>query len=145
MTVSSKPCCNPALKLTRSLSKNDSWVLPQQQKFWNSHSNEDENLWNLNAMPVQRQFTFYPRTQYDWINNVGHMYKNTTHHNIVMHYLGFIFFSCTAIMPLTLPLNFRCFIKFQFPFTWCRNIQLLMSSCIIHLSFYLLIYIYIYI
>jgi len=33
------------------------------------------------------------------------MYKNTTHHNIIMHYLEFIFFNCGAVMLLTLPLN----------------------------------------
>ena len=43
------------------------------------------------VVPLQRQFTFYPRTQYDWINNGGHTYKNTTHQNIIMHYLESIF------------------------------------------------------
>ncbi len=47
------------------LSKNYSWLLPQQQIFWNSHSIETDNLWSLNVMAVQRVFTFYPRTQYD--------------------------------------------------------------------------------
>ena len=104
--------------------------------FWNS--TEAENLWSLKVMPVQRQFTFYPRTQYDWINNGDHTYKNTTHHNIIMKYLEFIFLSCTAVMPPTLPLTFWCLSKFQSPFTWWRKIALLMSFCIVHLSFYLL-------
>ena len=52
------------------------------------------------------------------IDNVGHMYKNTTHQNIKMHYLESIFLSCTAVMPPTLSLTFRCLSKFQFPFTW---------------------------
>ena len=47
------------------LSKNYSWLLPQQQILWNSHSIETDNLWSLNVMAVQRVFTFYPRTQYD--------------------------------------------------------------------------------
>ena len=118
------------------LSKTYSWPLPQEQIFWNS--NEDENLWSLKVMPVQRQFTFYPRTQYDWINNGGHTYKNTTHQNITMHYLEFIFLNCTAVMPPTLPLTFRCLSKFQFPFMWWWKIDLLMSSCIVHLAFCLL-------
>ena len=100
------------------LSKNYSWLLPKQQIFWNSHSIEAENLWSLHVMPVHRQFTFYPGTQCDWINNGGHMYKNTTHQNIIMHYLEFLFLSCTAVMPPTLPLTFRRLSKFQFPFTW---------------------------
>ena len=104
--------------------------------FWNS--TEAENLWSLKVMPVQRQFTFYPRTQYDWINNRGHMYKNTTHQNIIRHYLQCIFLNCTAVMPPTLPLTFWCLSKFQFPFTWWWKIDFLLSSCIIHLSFYLL-------
>ena len=120
------------------LSKNYSWLLPQQQIFWNSHSIEAENLWSLNVMPVQRQLTFYPRTQYDWINNGDHTYKNTTHQNIIMHYLEFIFFNCTAVMPLTLPLTFWCHSRFQFPFKWWWNTDLLVSSCIIHVPFYLL-------
>jgi len=106
-------------------SKNYSWLLPQQQIFWNRHSIEAENLWSLNVMPVQWQFTFYPRTQYDWINNGGHTYKNTTHQNITMHYLQFIFLNCTAVMPPTLPLTFRCLRKFQFTFTWSLKIYLL--------------------
>jgi len=116
------------------LPKNYSWLFPsQEQIFWNSHSVVAQNLLSLNVMPVQRQFTFYPRTQCDWINNGGHIYKNTTHQNIIMHYLVFIFLSCTALVPLTLPLTFRCLSKFQFSFTWCWKIDLLMSSCIIHL------------
>ena len=95
-------------------------------------------IWSLNVMPVQRQFTFYPRTQCDWINNRGHTYKNTTHQHIIMHYLEFIFLNCTAVMPQTLPLTFQSLSNFQFPFTWWWKIDLLMSSCIIHLSFYLL-------
>ena len=110
------------------LSKNYSWLLPQQQIFWNSHSIETENLWSLNVMPVQRQFTFYARTQCDCINNGDHMYKNTTHQNIIMHYLEFIFLTCTAFIPQTLPLTFRCLSKFQFLFTWWWKIDLLMSS-----------------
>jgi len=89
-------------------------------------------------MPVQRQFTFYPRTLYDCINTAGHTYKNTTHQNIVMHYLQFIFLNCTAVMPPTLPLTFRCLNKFQFTFTWWGKIDCLMSPCIIHLHFCLL-------
>jgi len=89
-------------------------------------------------MPAQRQFTLYPRTQYDWINNGGHIYKNTTHHNIIMHYLKFIFLNCPAVMPLNLPLTIRCLSKFQFPFIWWWKTNLLMSSCIIHLSYHLL-------
>ena len=100
------------------LSKNYSWLLPQQQIFWNSHSIETENLWSLNVMPVQKQFIFYPRTQWDWINNGGHTYKNTTHQNIIMHYLEFIFLTSTAVVPQTLPLAFRCLSNFQFSFTW---------------------------
>jgi hypothetical protein len=84
------------------------------------------------------QFTLYPRAQYDWINSGGHMYKNTTHQNVLMHYLGFIFFSCTAVTPLTLPPTFWCLGKFHFPLTWRWTIDLLMSYCIIHLSIYLL-------
>jgi len=110
---------------------------PQQQIFLKSHSIEIENLWSFIFMPVQRQFTFYPRNQYDWISNGGHTYKNTTHKNTVMHYLEFIFLNCTDAIPQILPLTFRCLSKFQFPFTWWRVIDLLMSSCIIHLSFYL--------
>ena len=60
------------------LSKNYSWLLPQQQ-ISGSYSIEAENLRSLNAMPVHRQFTFHPRTQCDWINTGGHTYKNTTH------------------------------------------------------------------
>jgi len=120
---------------TSLLSKNYSWLLTQQQIFWNSHSIEAENLWSLNVMPVQRQFTFYPRTQCDWINNGGHTCKNTTHQNIIMHYLEFIFLSCTAVMPPTLPLTFQCLSKFQFPFTWRWKIYLLISSCILILQF----------
>ena len=89
-------------------------------------------------MPVQRQFTFHQRTQYDWINNGGHTHKNTTHQNIIMYYLEFIFLNCTAVMPPTLPLTFQCLSKFQFPFTLGWKPDLLMSSCITHLSFYLL-------
>jgi len=100
------------------LSKNYSWLLPQQQIFWNSHSIEADNLWSLNVMPVQRQFTFYPWNQYDWINNGGLTCKNTTHQNIIMHYLECIFLSCNDVMPLTLPLTFRCLSKLQFPFIW---------------------------
>ena len=107
-------------------------------KFSGSHSIEAENLWSLNIMPVQRQFTVYPRNQQDWINNGGLTYKNTTHQNIIMHYLACIFLSCTAVMRLTLPLTFQCLSKFQFPFTWWWKIDPLMSSCILHLSFYLL-------
>ena len=90
-------------------------------------------------MPVQRQFTFYPRTPCGWINIRDHMYKNTIHQNIIMHYLEFIFLNCTVVMPPTLPLTFRCLSKFQFPVTWWWKIDLLMSSCIIHLPFYLLL------
>ena len=90
-------------------------------------------------MPVQRWYTFYPRTQYDWINNEGHIYKNTTHQNIITHYLEFIFLNCTAVMPPSLPLTLQCLSKFQFPFSWWWKTDLLMSSCIIHLPFYLLI------
>ena len=107
-------------------------------KFSESHSIEAVDLWSLNIMPVRRQFTFYPRSQHDWINNGGHMYKNTTHQNIIMHYLEFIFLNCTAVMPPFLPLTFWCLSKFQFTFTWWEKIDLLMSSYIIHLSFYLL-------
>ena len=107
-------------------------------KFSGSHTIEAENLRSLNFMPVQRQFTFYPRNQYGWINNGGLTYKNTTHQYTVMHYLECIFLNCTDAMPLTLPLTFRWYGKFQFPFTWCWKIDLLMSSSIIHLSFYLL-------
>ena len=117
------------------LSKNYSWLLPQQQIFCNSHSIETENLWSLNVMPVQRQFTFYPRTQYNWINNGGLIYKNTTHQNIVMHYLELIFLTCTAVMPLTFPLTFQCLSKFQFSFTWWWKTDLLLSSCNMRLSF----------
>jgi len=99
-------------------------------------------------MPVHRQLTFCPRTQYDWIKNGdhtckntthgNHTCKNTTHQNITMHYLEFIFLNCTAIMPPTLPLTFRCLSKLQFPFTWSWKIYHLMSSCFKQLSFYLL-------
>ena len=125
-------------KLPSLLSKKYSWLLPQQQVFWNSHSIEAENLWILIVMPVQRKFTFYPKTQYDWINSGGHTYKNTTHQNNIMHYLEFIFLNCTAVMPPTLPLTFWCLNEFQFPFTWWWKTDLFISSCIIHLSFYLL-------
>ena len=104
--------------------------------FWNSHNIEAENLWSLNVMPVQRQFTFYPRTQYDWINS-GHTYKNTTYQNNIMHYLQFILLNCTAVMPKTLPLTFQCLSKFQFPFAWWWKIDLLISSCFVHLSYLL--------
>jgi len=107
-------------------------------KFSGNHSTESENLWSPNVIPVQRQFTFHPGTQYDWINNGGLTYKNTTHQNIIMHYLQFIFLNCTDVMPPTLPLIFRCLNKFQFPFTWWWKSDLLMSTCITHLSFYLL-------
>jgi len=120
------------------LSKNYSWLLPQQQIFWNSHSIEAENPWSLNVMPVQRRYTFYPRTQYDLIKSGGHTYKNTTHQNIKRHYLEFIFLNCTAVMPPTLPLTFWSLSKFPFPFTWWWKTDLFMSFCIIHLSFYLL-------
>ena len=63
----------------------------------------------------------------------------TPHKNIIMHYLEFIFLNCTAVVPQTLPLTFRCLSKLQFPFTWWWKTDLLMSSCIIHLPFYLLI------
>ena len=76
-------------------------------------------------MPVHRQFTFYPRIQYNWINNGGHTYKNTTHQNIIMNYLEFIFLNCTDVMPPTLPLTLRCLSKFRFPFTWWWKIDLL--------------------
>ena len=108
------------------LPKNYSWLLSQQQIFWNSHNQSQyrdwdsivtENLLSLNVMPVQRQFTFYQRNQYDWINNGGHTYKNTTHQNIITHYLACIFLNCTDDMPPTLPLTFWCLSKFQFPFT----------------------------
>jgi len=130
--VAAQLCNSPSL-----LSKNYSWFLPNK-KLSGGHSIEAENLWSLNAMPVQRQFTFYPRTQYDWINNGGLTHKNTTHQNIIMHYLACIFLSCNDVLPLTLPLTFQCLSKFQFPFTWWWKIDPLMSSCIIHLSFYLL-------
>ena len=81
---------------------------------------------------------FYPRTQYDWINNAGHMYKNTTHQNITMHYLECIFLNCLAVMTPILPLTFRCLSKFRFPFKWWWKTDLWMSSCIIHLCFYLI-------
>ena len=55
----------PSSENHRLLSKNYSWLLPQQQIFWNSHSIEAENLLSPTVMPVQRQFTFYPTTQYD--------------------------------------------------------------------------------
>ena len=116
---------------TSLLSKNYSWLLPQQQIFCNSHCIEAENLWSLNVMPVQRQFTFYPRTPSDWINNGGHMYKNTTHQNIIMHYLEFIFLNCTAVMPPTLPLTFWRLSKFRFPVTWWWKFDLLMPACIV--------------
>jgi len=56
----------------RLLPKNYSWLLPRQQISWNGHGIEAENLWSLDVMPVHRQSTFYPRTQYDWFNNGGH-------------------------------------------------------------------------
>ena len=87
-------------------------------------------------MPVQGQIMFYQGTQCaDWINNGGLTYKNTTHQNIIMHYLECIFLNCT-VMPLNLPLTFRCLSKCQFPFIWWWKIDVLMASCIIHLSFY---------
>jgi len=107
-------------------------------KFSGSHSTEAENLLSLNVMPVQRQFTFHPGIQYDWINTGGLTYKNTTHQNIIMHYLEFIFLKCTNVMSLTLPLTFQYPSKFQFSFTWWWKTDVLMSSCIIHLSLYLL-------
>ena len=100
-------------------------------KFSGSHSIEADKLWSPNVMPVQRQFTFHPGTQYDWINNEGLTYKNTTHENIVTHYLEFIFLNCTAVVLMTLPPTFRCHSKFQFPFTWWWENDLLMSSSII--------------
>ena len=108
------------------LSKNYSWLLPQQQIFWKSQ------YW------VWESVTFHLGTQYDWINNEGVTYKSTTHQNIIMHYIEFIFLNCTDVMPPTLPLIFWCLNNFQFPFTWWWKIDLLMSSCITHLSFYLL-------
>jgi len=102
-------------------------------KFSVSHTIEGENLWSLNVMPLQRQFTFYPRNQYDCINNAGLTYKNTTHQNIIMHYLECIFLNCTDVMPLTLPLTFRCLSKFHFPLTWWWKIDPLMSPCTVHL------------
>jgi hypothetical protein len=83
------------------------------------------------------QFTFYPMAQCDWINSGGHMYKNTTHQNVLMLYLGFNFCSRTTVAPLTLPPTFWRLSKFQFPLTWWWTIVLLMSYCTIHLSFYL--------
>jgi hypothetical protein len=32
--------------------------------------------------------------------------KNTTHQNVIMHYLELIFLNCTAVIPPTLPLTF---------------------------------------
>ena len=84
-----------------------------------------------------RQFTFYMRTQNDWINNGGHMYKNTIHQNNIMDYLQFIFLNCTAFMPPALFLTVWCLSKFQFPFTWWWKLDLLMPSCITHLSYLL--------
>jgi len=101
------------MKLTQSPIQKLLLALTPTANFLNSHSIEAENLWSLNVMPVQRQLAFYPRTQYDWINNGDHTYKNTTHQNIIMHYLEFIFFSCTPVMPLTLPLTFQCLSKFS--------------------------------
>jgi len=121
---------SPIQKLLLALNQTANFL--EQSQYWGRESV------NLNVMPVHRQFTFYPRTQCDWINNEGHTYKNTTHQNIIMHYLEFIFLNCTAVMPSTLPLTFQCLSKFQFPFTWWWKIDLLMSSCIIHLSFYFL-------
>ena len=76
-------------------------------KFSGSHSIETENLWSPIVMPVQRQFTFHPGTQYDWINNGDLTYKNTTHNNIIMHYLELS--SSTALLlchrPFFLPLH----------------------------------------
>ena len=57
----------------RLLPKNYSWLLPRQQIFWNSHSIEVGNVWSLNVMPVHRQFTFYPRTQYESIMEAIHI------------------------------------------------------------------------
>ena len=115
------------------LSKNYSWLLPQQQIFLNSI--EAENLCSLKVMPVQRQFTYYSRTQHDWINTGGHTYKNTTHQNIIMHYLQFIFLNRIAVLPPTLPLTFWCPSKFQLPFTRWWKTDLLMSSYILILLF----------
>ena len=131
--VSTQLCNSPSL-----LSKNYSWLLTQQQIFGDSHSTEAENMWSLNVMAVQRQFTFCPKTWCEWINKGGHTYKNTTHQDSIMHYLEFIFLNCTAVMPLTLPLTFWCLGKFQFPFTWWWKTDCLMSCCIKCLSIYLL-------
>jgi len=75
--VSSKPCCSPALKLTQSPIQILLLAITPTADFLEQL--QVENLWSLNVMPVQRQFTSYPRTQYDRINNGGHTYKNTTH------------------------------------------------------------------
>ena len=88
-------------------------------------------------MPVQTQFTFSPRTQYDWIKNRGHTYKNTTHQNIIMHYLKFNFLKCTAVMPLRLfLLPSDVSVSFSSHLHGGKILTSLMSSCIKHLSLY---------
>jgi hypothetical protein len=39
---------------------------------------------------------------------------NTTHKNVIMHYLELIFLSCTAVIPLTLTLTFEHLSSSQF-------------------------------
>jgi len=54
------------------------------------------------------------------------------------HTIILLSLSSSTVLPLppTLPLTFCCLIKFQLPFIWWRNTDLLMASSIIHLSFY---------
>ena len=100
---------------------------------------EATNMWSLNVTPVQRKFTFPTRTQYDWIKNRGHTYKNTTHQNIIMHYLKFIFLNCTAVMPPRIFfLPFDVSVGFSYHLHSGKILTSLMSSWIKHSSLYLL-------
>ena len=89
-------------------------------------------------MPVQRQSTFHQRTQYDWINNGGHTYKNTTHQNIIMHYLEFIFWTALLLCHRLFLLPFDVSVSFSSHLHGDEKLTYKMSTYIIHLSFYLL-------
>ena len=108
------------------------WLLSQQQILCSSN-----NLWILYINPAQKHFTFYSRTQYDWINNRSHKaYKNTTHQNVILHYLELIFLNSAAVIPSTLLLTFRCLRHFQLP--WWHKINILITFiATVHVSYLL--------
>ena len=77
--------------------------------YWSSHSIEVKNLWIFNVTPAQKHFTFYPRTQYDWINNGGHeMYEHHTP-------------NCYNALPWADLPQLHCCYSDSSPYLWCLS------------------------